>query len=75
MIVTGLRKPGKDETDDEDSKRVTSAIASEAELDEGKFMKHVGKVYTPLGSTKNGKQSRIIKFTTHSFKEKDFLKH
>ena len=75
MIVTGLRKPGKDETDDEDSKRVTSAIASEAELNEGEFMKRVGKVYTPVGGTKNGKQSRIIKFTTPSFKEKDFLKH
>ena len=37
-------------------------------------MKHVGKVY-PAGNTKNNKQSKTIKFTTHSFKEKVFLKH
>ena len=74
MITTGLRKPKKDETNDEDSKRVISTIASEAGLDEGEFMRHVDKVH-PVGSTKNGKQSRIIKFTTHSFKEKVFLKH
>ena len=74
MIVTGLRKPGKDETNDEDSKRVISAIASEAGLDEEKLTKHVDKV-NPVGGTKNGKQSRIIKFTTHSLKEKICLKH
>ena len=38
MIVTGLRRPGKDETDDEDSKRVISVIASETGLDEVEFM-------------------------------------
>ena len=37
-------------------------------------MRHVEKVH-PAGATKNGKQSRIIKFTTHSFKAKIFLKH
>ena len=74
MIVSGLRKPGKDETNDEDSKRVILAIASEAGLDEEEFTMHVDKVH-PVGGTKNGKQSRIIKFTTHSFKEKVFLKH
>ena len=35
---------------------------------------HVDKVH-PVGGTKNGKQSKIIKFTTHRFKEKLFLKH
>ena len=42
--------------------------------DEEEFTMHVGKVH-PVSGTKNGKQSRIIKFTTHSFKEKVFLKH
>ena len=37
-------------------------------------MLHVDKVH-PVGGTKNGKQSKIIKFTTHRFKEKLFLKH
>ena len=37
MIVTGLRRPGKDETNDEDSKRVISVIASETALDEVEF--------------------------------------
>ena len=72
-IVTGLRKPGKDETNDEDSKRIISAIASEAGLNEEEFTKHVDKVH-PVGGTKNGKQSRIIKFTTRSFREKVFFK-
>ena len=73
MIVTGLRKPEKDETNDEDSKRVISSISSEARLDKGEFMRHVDKVHA-VGGTKNGKQSKMIKFTTHSFKEKVFLK-
>ena len=73
-IVTGLRNPGKDETNDEDSKRVISAIASEAGLNEEEFTKHVDKVH-PVGGTKNGKQSRIIKFTTRSFRKRFFLKH
>ena len=73
MIVAGLRKPGKDETNDKDSKSVISAIASEAGLDKEEFMMHMDKVHF-VGGTKNGKQSRIIKFTTHSFKEKVFLK-
>ena len=58
----------------EDSKRVISAIAREAGLDQGEFTKHMGKVH-PEDNTKNDKQSRIIKFTTHSFKEKLFIKH
>ena len=69
----GLRKPGKDETNDEDSKWVISAIASETGLDKGEFTKHVDKVH-PVGGTKNDKQLRIIKLTTHSFKEKGFSK-
>ena len=54
MIVTSLRKPRKDETNDEDSKRVISPIATEARLDEEKFTKDVDKVH-PVGDTKNGK--------------------
>ena len=74
MIVTGLRKLKKEERNDEDSKRVVSAIASEAGLDEGEFMKHVDKVL-PVGCRKNGKQSRIIKFATNSFKKKVSFKY
>ena len=74
MVVMGLRKPEKDERNNKDSKRDISAIASEGELDKGEFMRYVDKVH-PVGGTKNDKESRIIKFTTHSFKEKVFLKH
>ena len=73
MIVTSLRNPGKDETNDEDSKMVISAIASEAGADEEELTKHMDKVH-PVGGTKNGKKSRIIKLTTHSLKEKICLK-
>ena len=71
MIVMGLQKPRKDETNDEDSKRVISTITREARLDKGEFMKHVDKVHH-IGNMKNDKQSRIIEFKTHSFKEKVF---
>ena len=73
MIVTSLRNPGKDETNDEDSKMVISAIASEAGVDEEELTKYMDKVH-PVGGAKTGKQSRIIKFTTHSLKEKICLK-
>ena len=58
MIVTGPKKPRKDE----------------ARLEKGAFMKHVDKGH-PVGGIKNGKQTRIMKLTNHSFKKKDFLKH
>ena len=48
MIVTDLRKPRKDETNNEDRKRVISAIAGETRLDRGEFTKHVDKVH-PVG--------------------------
>ena len=51
MIVTGLQKPGKDKMNNEDSKRVITAIAREAGLDKGKFTKHVDKVH-PVGNKK-----------------------
>ena len=73
MIVTSLRNLGKDETNDEDSKMVISAIASEAGVDEEELTKYMDKVH-PVGGAKTGKQSRIIKFTTHSLKEKICLK-
>ena len=73
MIVTSLRNPWKDETNDEDSKMVISAIASEAGVDEEELTKHMDKFH-PVGGTKKGKKSRIIKFTTHSLKEKICLK-
>ena len=52
---------------------VISAIASEAGVDEEELTKRMDKV-RPVGGTKNGKKSRIIKFTTHSLKEKICLK-
>ena len=48
MTVTGLQNPEKDETNDEDSKRVISATARETGLDKGEFTKHVDKVH-PVG--------------------------
>ena len=74
MIVTDLRKPVNDETNEDDTLHVTSAVAKEAGIDGNYFRKHVGKIH-PIGGAKNGNQARIIKFTTHSFKEKVFLQH
>ena len=74
MIVTSLRKPENGETNEDDALNVISAVAKEAGIDENYFRNHVGKIH-PIGGAKNGNQARIIKFTTHSFKEKIFLQH
>ena len=72
MIDMDLRKPEDDKTNEDDALNVISAVAKEAGVDENDFRKHVDKIH-PIGGTKNGNQVRIIKFTTHSFKEKLFL--
>ena len=69
MIVTGVRKPEDDETNEDDALNVISAVAKEAGVDENDFRKHVDKIH-PIGGAKNGNQARIIKFTIHGFKEK-----
>ena len=74
MIVTGLQKPVNDKTNKDDALNVISAVAKEAGVEENDFRKHVDKIH-PIGGAKNGKQARIIKFTTHSFKEEVFLQH
>ena len=74
MIVTGLWKPKSDETNKEEELNAISAVAKEAGIDENDFRKHVNKIH-PIGGAKNGNQVGIIKFTTHSFKEKVFLQH
>ena len=74
MIVTGLRKPEDDKTNEDDALNVILAVAKETGVDENDFRKHVDKIH-PIGGAKNGNQARIIKFTTHSFKEKVFLQH
>ena len=74
MIVTGLRKPKSDETNKEEELNAISAVAKEAGIDENDFRKHVNKIH-PIGGAKKGNQVGIIKFTTHSFKEKAFLQH
>ena len=74
MIVTGLQKPENDEKNEDDALNVISAVAKEAGIDENDFRKHVDKIH-PIDGARNGNQARIIKFTTHSFKEKVFLQH
>ena len=74
MIVTGLRKPEDDKTNEDGELNVILAVTKGAGVDENDFTKHVDKRH-PIGGTKNGNQARIIKFTTHSFKEKVFLQH
>ena len=46
----------------------------EAGTDKNDFRKHVDKIH-PIGGTENRNQVRIIKFTTHSYKEKVSLQH
>ena len=74
MIVTGLRKPDDDETNKDDPLNIISSVTKEAGVDKNDLRKHVDKIH-PIGGAKNRNQARIIKFTTHSFKEKVFLQH
>ena len=53
MIVTGLRKPVNDETNEDDALNVISAVAKEAGIGENDFRKHVDKIH-PIGGAKNG---------------------
>ena len=53
---------------------VIPTVAKEAGTDENDFRKQVDKIHA-IGGAKNGNQARIIKFTTHSFKEKVFLQY
>ena len=53
---------------------VIPTVAKEAGTDENDFRKQVDKIHA-IGGVKNGNQARIIKFTTHSFKEKVFLQY
>ena len=74
MVITGLQKPENDETNEEDGLSVILAVAKEVGIDENDFRKHVDKIH-PIGRAKNGNQARIIKSTTHSYKEKVFMQH
>ena len=47
------------------------AVAKLVGIDENNFKKHVVKIHF-IGRTENGNQARIIKFITHSYKEKIF---
>ena len=72
IIVTGLRKSVNNETNEDDLLNVISAVGKDAGINENDFRKHVDKIHS-IGGAKNGNQARIIKFTTHSFKENVFL--
>ena len=51
IIVTGLRKPEDDKTNEDDALNVISAVAKEVGIDGNDFRKHVDKIH-PIGGTK-----------------------
>ena len=71
IIVTGLRKPVNNETNEDDLLNVISAVGKDAGINENDFRKHVDKIHS-IGGAKNGNQARIIKFTTHSLRRMFF---
>ena len=66
MIVTGLRKPEDDKTNEDDALNLISAVAKEAGVDENDFRKHVDKIH-PIGGAKTETKR------DSGFKEKLFL--
>ena len=72
MIITD--NYGSESPSEEGGLNVILAVVKEAGIDEKDFKKHVDKIH-PIGCAKNRNQARIIKFTSHSYKDKVFLQH
>ena len=71
LVTNGMAEPGN-ESDDE--KLVLSRLKEETGIDEDVIQQNIDKIH-PTGQPEDGKQHRIVKFTSNSFKERVFMKH
>ena len=71
LVINGMAEPGN-ESDDE--KLVVSRLKEETGIDEDVIQQNIDKIH-PTGQPEDGKQCRIIKSTSDSFKERVFMKH
>ena len=71
LVINRMAEPGN-ESDDE--KLIVSRLKEETGIDEDIIQQNINKIH-PIGQPEDGKQCRIVKFTSNSFKEKVFMKH
>ena len=71
FVINGMAEPGN-ESDDE--KLVVSRLKEETGIDEDVIQQNINKIH-PTGQPEDGKQRRIVKFTSDSVKERVFMKH
>ena len=71
LVINGMAEP-RNESDDE--KLVVSRLKEETGIDEDVIQQNIDKIH-PIGQPEDGKQRRIVKFTSDSFKERVFMKH
>ena len=71
LAINGIAKPGN-VSDDE--KLVVSRLKKETRTDEDVFQQNIDKIHS-IGEPEDGKQRRIVKFTSDSFKKRVFMKH
>ena len=77
LVVNGMAKPGREEGADnsEDVKQVIETFERECGISQDIIKNNLDKTH-PIGRPDEyGKQLRIVKFTTGSFKETVFRKH
>ena len=74
VIVTGCKVPGSQTTKEEDNENVIAEIAQKVRKDKDHIKKNVNRIHK-VGAPKDGRQARIVKFTTYNFKERIFIRH
>ena len=75
LVVNGMQRPGDEVSHNADCEAVIEILSRESNLRKETIRENIDKIH-PLGSPdKNGKQLRIVKFTSDNFKESVFIKH
>ena len=71
LVINGMAEP---ENESDDEKLILSRLKEETGIDEDVIQQNIDKIH-PIGQPEDGKQRRIVKFTSDSFKERVFTKH
>ena len=71
LVINGMAEP---ENESDDEKLVLSRLKEETGIDEDVIQQNIDKIHL-IGQPEDGKQRRIVKFTSDSFNERVFMKH
>ena len=77
LVINSMAKPGHEEGDDnsDDVRQVIETLDRECRINQDVIKNNLDKTHSILCPYEYGKQLRIVKFTTESFKETVFRKH